>query len=68
VMSHLLPEYRDKVRLFYIDPPFTSKANYKKKIELRGKIASSDANAFEEKQYTKYLFSKFTNFYSFNYG
>lgn len=52
VMSHLLREYRGKVRLIYIDPPFDSKADYKKKIELRGLSASSDASAFEEKQYT----------------
>lgn len=52
VMSHLLREYRGKVKLIYIDPPFDSKADYKKKIELRGASATSDANAFEEKQYT----------------
>jgi site-specific DNA-methyltransferase (adenine-specific)/adenine-specific DNA-methyltransferase len=52
VMSHLLREYRGKVRLIYIDPPFDSKADYKKKIELRGMTASSDGSAFEEKQYT----------------
>lgn len=52
VMSHLLREYRAKVRLIYIDPPFDSKADYKKKIELRGGSASSDASAFEENQYT----------------
>ncbi len=52
VMSHLLREYRGQVKLIYIDPPFDSKADYKKKIELRGKSATSDASAFEEKQYT----------------
>jgi len=52
VMSHLLREYRGKVRLIYIDPPFDSKADYKKTIELRGLSASSDSSAFEEKQYT----------------
>lgn len=52
VMSHLLREYRGKVKLIYIDPPFDSKADYKKKIELRGASASSDASAFEEKQYS----------------
>ena len=29
VMSHLLKEYRGKVDLIYIDPPFDSKADYK---------------------------------------
>lgn len=51
VMSHLLKEYRGKIDLIYIDPPFDSKANYKKKIELRGKTATNDNNFFEEKQY-----------------
>lgn len=37
VMGHLLKEYRGKVDLIYIDPPFDSKADYKKKIELKGK-------------------------------
>jgi adenine-specific DNA-methyltransferase len=52
VMSHLLKEYRGMVRLVYIDPPFDSNADYQRKISLRGKVASSDQSAFEEKQYT----------------
>ena len=51
VMSHLLKKYRGKVDLVYIDPPFDSKADYKKKIELKGKSATNDHTAFEEKQY-----------------
>jgi site-specific DNA-methyltransferase (adenine-specific)/adenine-specific DNA-methyltransferase len=51
VMSHLLKDFRDKVNLIYIDPPFDSKADYKKKIELRGKAATTDSTTFEEKQY-----------------
>lgn len=51
VMSHLLKEYRGKVDLIYIDPPFDSKADYKKRIVLRGKRTESQSNAFEEKQY-----------------
>ncbi|MBO4555701.1 MAG: site-specific DNA-methyltransferase, partial [Elusimicrobiales bacterium] len=51
VMSHLLKHYRGKIALVYIDPPFDSKADYKKKIELRGKKISNDHTAFEEKQY-----------------
>lgn len=51
VMSHLLKEYRGKVDLIYIDPPFDSKADYKKKIKLKGKSATNDTSAFEEKQY-----------------
>lgn len=52
VMSHLLKKYRGQVDLIYIDPPFDSKADYKKKIALRGKKTESDRTSFEEKQYT----------------
>lgn len=52
VMSHLLKEYRGQVDLIYIDPPFDSKADYKKIIEMRGKKISNDMSSFEEKQYT----------------
>lgn len=52
VMSHLLKEFRGKINLIYIDPPFDSKADYKKKIQLRGQSIVNDQNAFEEKQYT----------------
>ena len=51
VMSHLLKDFRGKVDLIYIDPPFDSNANYKKKIKLKGKDATNDHSAFEEKQY-----------------
>ncbi|AYJ46912.1 site-specific DNA-methyltransferase (plasmid) [Enterococcus casseliflavus] len=57
VMSHMLRKYRGKVDLIYIDPPFDSKAEYKKKIKI--KVQGSDKNqqvlsdslSFEEKQY-----------------
>ena len=52
VMSHLLKEYRGKIQLIYIDPPFDSKANYKKQIKVKNKVALSDALSFEEKQYS----------------
>ena len=52
VMSHLLKMYRGKITLIYIDPPFDSKAEYKKKIQLRGNTVENDQSAFEEKQYT----------------
>ena len=52
VMSHLLKEYRGKVDLIYIDPPFDSKADYKKTIALKGMKLSNDHSNFEEKQYT----------------
>ncbi len=52
VMSHLLRQYRGKIDLIYIDPPFDSKADYKKKIHLKGKKKIfSDTSSFEEKQY-----------------
>ena len=51
VMSHLLKEFRGKFDLIYIDPPFDSKAEYRKKIKLKGASASSDTSTFEEKQY-----------------
>lgn len=51
VMSHLLKKYRGKIDLVYIDPPFDSKADYKKKIQLKGKTVYNDNNSFEEKQY-----------------
>lgn len=52
VMSHMLKEYRGVIDLIYIDPPFDSKADYKKKIEIKGVgKTESDATSFEEKQY-----------------
>ena len=67
VMSHLLKEFRGKVDLIYIDPPFDSKADYKKKISLRGKKVENDHSSFEDKQYTdskplgRYLWDKFSS-------
>lgn len=53
VMSHLLKQFRGKVDLIYIDPPFDSKADYKKSIHLRsGASCENDQGSFEEKQYT----------------
>lgn len=51
VMSHLLKDFRGQIDLIYIDPPFDSKADYKKKIALKGKTVYSDQSTFEEKQY-----------------
>ncbi|SDJ00630.1 site-specific DNA-methyltransferase [Alteribacillus bidgolensis] len=52
VMSHLLKEYRGKVNLVYIDPPFDSKADYRKTVRIKGTDTESSYNVFEEKQYT----------------
>ncbi len=52
VMSHLLKRFRGKIDLIYIDPPFDSKADYKKKVEIKGMgKAETDSSSFEEKQY-----------------
>lgn len=51
VMSHLLKDYRGSVNLVYIDPPFDSKATYKKEIKVKGQKTVGDNTAFEEKQY-----------------
>lgn len=52
VMSHLLKEFRGKVDLIYIDPPFDSKADYNKKIKIKGQTSVNAYSSFEEKQYT----------------
>lgn len=52
VMSHLLKKFRGKCKLVYIDPPFDSKEDYKKKIQLKGKQLLNNNSSFEEKQYT----------------
>ena len=52
VMSHLLRNYRGAINLIYIDPPYDSKADYKKSVKLKNiGNANSDINSFEEKQY-----------------
>lgn len=53
VMSHMLKNHRGKIDFIYIDPPFDSKADYKKKVDIRGfgKV-EGDSNSFEEKQYS----------------
>lgn len=51
VMSHLLKQFRGKVDLIYIDPPFDSKADYRKKVEFRSTKAEGLSSSFEEKQY-----------------
>ena len=51
VMSHMMNEHRGQIDLIYIDPPFDSKADYKRKIKVKGKETSSDSSSFEEKQY-----------------
>ena len=50
-MSHMLKEYRGKIDLIYIDPPFASDADYKRKIKVKGQSVVTDSMSFEEKQY-----------------
>lgn len=53
VLAHLLKEYRGKIDLIYIDPPFDSKAEYVRKVEIRGEeIKGEQHSLLEEKQYT----------------
>lgn len=47
VMSHLLKEYRGEIDLIYIDPPFDSKADYKKSIRIKSNSATSDTASFD---------------------
>lgn len=51
VMSHMLKEYRGKIDLIYIAPPFASDADYKRKIKVKGQSVVTDSMSFEEKQY-----------------
>ena len=52
VMGHLLAEFRGKMDLIYIDPPFDTRTDYKKTIRLRGSGPEAcTRRAFEEKQY-----------------
>ena len=53
VLAHLLKEYRSKIDLIYIDPPFDSKADYVKKVQIRGeRVEGQPQSLLEEKQYT----------------
>lgn len=53
VLGHLIKEYRGKIDLVYIDPPFDSKADYIKKVKIRGQeIEGQQQSILEEKQYT----------------
>lgn len=53
VLAHLLKDYRGKVDLIYIDPPFDSKADYVKKVKVKGlEIQGLEQNVIEQMQYT----------------
>ena len=52
VMAHLMREFRGKIKLIYIDPPFDSGADYRKRVKLRGTSVETDLSVLEERQYT----------------
>ncbi len=47
VMAHLMREFRGKIKLIYIDPPFDSGADYRKRIKLRGTSVQTDLNVLD---------------------
>lgn len=52
VLSHLVKDYRGKIDLIYIDPPFDSKAEYVKKVKIKGEtIEGEPQSLLEDKQY-----------------
>ena len=51
VLAHLLKEYRGKIDLIYIDPPFGTGVDYFKKVKLRGEEIKGQYSILEEKQY-----------------
>ena len=52
IMAHLMREFRSKIKLIYIDPPFDSGADYRKRIKLHGTEVQTDLGVLEERQYT----------------
>ena len=52
VMSHLLKIFRGAINLIYLDPPFDSKIEYKKKIKFGNEEIGTGYSCFEDKQYT----------------
>lgn len=53
-LSHLLKEFRGKIDLVYIDPPFDSKIDYSKTVSPKKSngTAATSVSAFEEIQYS----------------
>lgn len=55
-MGHLLHRYRGQVDLIYIDPPFDSKADYVRTVQLRGlpskRPSGEEQNLLEQLQYS----------------
>ena len=51
VMGNLLSEFRGKINLIYIDPPFNSMSDYTKKITVQDR-ENNAINEIKEKQYS----------------
>lgn len=51
VLAHLLKNYREKIDLIYLDPPFGSNTEYKKSIKLKNSELKSNYTLIEKKQY-----------------
>ena len=55
-----LSEYREKVNLVYLDPPFCSAANYHQKLDINGipheQLAYSDS--WQEDDYLQFIYSR----------
>ena len=51
VMAHLLGDFRGKVDLVYIDPPFGSDANYASRIHPKGRPAYPLLFTFAERRF-----------------
>ncbi|GFN22933.1 hypothetical protein TAMC210_12500 [Thermanaeromonas sp. C210] len=52
VMGRLLEEFREQIKLIYIDPPFASGAEYSKKVKLKGQASGLTPPVVEQKQYS----------------
>ena len=48
VMSSLLDQFSGRFDLIYIDPPFDSNVDYKKKIQIKNSEIRNDSSVFEE--------------------
>ena len=58
VLRHLLGDYRAKIQLIYIDPPFESQSFYQKKILLKGEANKTSTPIMQEVQYDDFWTSE----------
>lgn len=60
-LSHLLPEFRGRVNLVYMDPPFNSRAIYKSKVAVGklGEVAENEyADIWNDAAYPAFLYPR----------